>query len=156
MTTSPKTYTPINPDLAGRNFSERELVYLEQRALNNFYDFVLLKFLEEQKNSDLTKAELARRIKRGPDQVNRWLASPSNWTIGTVQRLLAGISGDEIFLHTKPFADRSPQNMTVADLLSDDVSGTESNNAEIKDRSTGSASENENYGISIKQLVKAY
>lgn len=120
MTTSPKTYSPLNPDFSDRDFLERELVYLEQRALNNAYDFVLRKFLEEEKEAGLTKAELAKRIKRDPAHVNRLLASPSNWTIGTIQRLLAGISGDELFLNTKPFANRTPQNLEVSDLLNED------------------------------------
>lgn len=97
--------------------SEATLAYLEQRALSRFYDYVLEQFEKAEAGSDLTKAELARRIRRGPDQVNRLLASPGNWTIGTVARLLAGIATEEPLLSSRPVLGRAPQNVNVIDLL---------------------------------------
>lgn len=97
--------------------SEASLSYLEQRALSQFYDYVMARFEAEESKSNLTKARLARRIQRGQDQVNRLLASPGNWTIATVARLLAGISGEEPVLSSGPLFGLSPQNMTVMDLL---------------------------------------
>jgi len=112
----------LQSDLAGDGpISEEGLAYLEQRALGQFYDYVLSKFEEEEAKSALSKAKLARRIRRGPDQINRLLASPGNWTIGTVARLLAGIAGEEPVLSSNPLFGQSPQNMTVMDLLEDNA-----------------------------------
>lgn len=107
--------------LSGDQIPENKLAYFEQRALNSFYDFVIRKFEEERLNSHLTKAKLASRIGRGPDQVNRWLASPSNWTIGTVARLLVGIAGEEPALSSRKLTGRDPQNISVMSLLDDDI-----------------------------------
>ena len=52
-----------------------------------------------------------------PSQLNRYLASPGNWTIGIIQRLLAGISAEEAFLRSEPLLGRTPQNRNVLDLL---------------------------------------
>lgn len=92
-----------------------KLAYFEQRALNNFYSFVLERFLR----SGLRKADLARRIGLSQPQLTRYLASPGNWTIATVQRLLLGIGGEEVFLRSVPLSGRTPQNMSVLDLLDD-------------------------------------
>jgi len=122
MTTSQTTQF-LSEISGGNAIPEAKLAYLEQRVLNSFYAFVVEKFLDEKKRSGLTQAGLARRINRGTDVVSRWLASPSNWQISTVARLLVGISGDEAILSSLPLAGRSPRNRSVIDLL-DDTSRT--------------------------------
>jgi hypothetical protein len=108
--------TPFLSELAsGEAISEGNLLYLEQRALGQFYDYVLGRFEAEQARSGLTKAKLARRIRKGQDQINRLLASPSNWTIGTVARLLAGIAAEEPILSSSSLLGRAPRNMSVLD-----------------------------------------
>lgn len=96
---------------------ESVIAYLEQRALNEFHDYVLTLFKEERNRSSLTKAKLARRIGRGPEQINRLLANPSNWTIATVARLLAGIAAHEAKLTSDPICGRVPQNSHMGALL---------------------------------------
>ena len=105
----------------GDPIPETTLAYLEQRAINGFYAFVLSKFLDAQKHRKLTQVELARRINRGTDVVNRWLRSPGNWQIGTATRLLVGIAGEEAVLSSIPWAGRTPQNQSVLSLLDDDA-----------------------------------
>ena len=121
MTMSP-TKTPMTSFLSelqnGAPIPENKLAYLEQRALNNFYGAVIKKFMA----SDLKKSELAKRVGLSQPQINRYLASPNNWTIATVQRLLAGISAEEAFLSAEPLLDRTPQNRTVLDLLDETYS----------------------------------
>lgn len=118
MNTSPTTH--LLSDVAGGGpIPEANLAYLEQRVLNAFYAFVMAKFFDEKKKSGLTQAKLARRINRGTDVVNRWLASPGNWQIGTLARLLVGISGEEAALSSVPLLGRTPRNQTVLDLLDD-------------------------------------
>ena len=62
--------------------SKGTLAYLEARAKNAFYDYILTKF-KEAEQSGLTKAKLARRLGRKPDQISHFLGAPGNWTLGT-------------------------------------------------------------------------
>lgn len=55
--------------------------YFHARVLNNFYQYIFRKFLEEEQAGRLTKAELARRIQRKPEIVSRLLGAPGNWTL---------------------------------------------------------------------------
>lgn len=63
--------------------------YLRARAKRLAYELVLKEF----ERSGLTKAELARRLSKGPDRVSRMLGGPGNWTLATVADLLFAISG---------------------------------------------------------------
>ena len=81
------------PDLfdeirAGKPIPIGKLAYFRSRLRLEFYDFILRRFLAQE---NLTKAELARRIHRSPDVVNRWLGAPGNWTIDTLSDLLVGM-----------------------------------------------------------------
>lgn len=84
---------------AGEPIPLGKRAYFQQRTLNKFYDFVVSKFLEREAEG-LTKAELARRIGKGPDQVSRWLGAPGNWTLETVSDLLLGIAAEELVPHS--------------------------------------------------------
>ena len=106
---------------SGEPIPPEKLAYFEQRALNGFYDYVMTRFLEEKERSQLTKAKLAERIGRGPDQINRWLASPTNWTIATVARLLVGIAGEEPVLSSESLLGRVPTNEYWESVLGEDV-----------------------------------
>ena len=67
------------------------LSYFRSRNRHRLYSLVIDNF----RRSDLTQADLARRLGKGPDVVCRWLASPSNWRLDTVSDLLFAISGAE-------------------------------------------------------------
>lgn len=88
----------------------QKLAYLEQRAVNTIYSYVSGKFQREHDSNGLTKADLARRIQKSPAQINRWLATPSNWTLGTLALLLLGISGEEPHISSTKYSNRTPQN----------------------------------------------
>jgi hypothetical protein len=111
-----------DPDAA---IPESKLAYFEQRVLNGFYDYVLTQFEKECQEHGLTKARLARRVNRGADQINRLLASPGNWTIRTVARLLVGICAREARLESDNILGRKPQNMTTMDLLNREIDRTD-------------------------------
>jgi hypothetical protein len=91
--------------------SVRTRAYVGQRARNAFHDYVIRKF----KESDMTKAELARRLQKGQDRINRLLNSPGNWTIDTVAELLAGISAEELLPNSATFLRRPPRNYNQTD-----------------------------------------
>jgi hypothetical protein len=64
-----------------------KLAYFRERFRNALHQMVLKEFLK--KNADgLTRADLARRIGRRPEQITRWLGAPGNWTIDTVSDLM--------------------------------------------------------------------
>jgi hypothetical protein len=67
------------------------LAYFQARNRSRVYEAVLQEFLR----SDLTKAVLARRAGKRPEQINRLLGAPGNWTLDTVSDLLFAISGAE-------------------------------------------------------------
>lgn len=94
------------------------LAYLEARAKNTFYDYILTKFKEAEK-SGLTRAKLARRLGKGSDQISRLLGAPGNWTLGTVAELLVGIGREELLPHSLSFLGRPPRNLQSEDLLGD-------------------------------------
>lgn len=88
--------------------------YLEVRAQNKFYDYVIKKFREKERHG-FTTADLARRIGRRPEVVTRWLSAPRNWTISTLSLLLVGICAEEFEPNSTPFAGRPKRNFSAAE-----------------------------------------
>ena len=84
---------------AGLPIPLEKRAYFHARVLNSFYQFVIQKFLEEERAGRLTKAELARRIERRPEVVSRLLGAPGNWGLETATDLLLGICGEECSPH---------------------------------------------------------
>ena len=105
--------THFQSDLEADRIPAHTLSYVGERARNRFYDFVLKRFAE----SGMSKADLARKIGKGPDRVNRLLGAPGNWTIETIAELLAGISGEEVVPSALPFMNRTCSNMSQDQLL---------------------------------------
>lgn len=64
-----------------------KLAYFRERFRDRLYELVVEEFLK----SGMTRAELARRISRKPEQVTRWLGAPGNWEIDTVSDMLLAI-----------------------------------------------------------------
>jgi|SRR5277367_3119604 len=93
-----------------------ERVYFEQRARNRVLNFLLEKFIDAQKDG-LTKAELARRIEKTPDVINRWLGAPTNLTIDTICDLLLGICGEELIPDSRSPASQPKENYSLYDEL---------------------------------------
>ena len=90
--------------------------YFQTRLRNRLFNFILEKFLEQQKNG-LTKAALGRRIGKTPDVVSRLLGAPGNWTLDTVSDLLIGINAEELEPASSSLLDRQPRNYRHADYL---------------------------------------
>jgi hypothetical protein len=89
--------------------------YLEARAKNAFYDYIYSKF-QESEAAGLTKAKLARRLNKSPDQISHLLGAPGNWTISTVALLLAGICREEVIPDSRSFINKPPRNTQAMDL----------------------------------------
>lgn len=93
----------------GPPIPEAKRVYFQERLRNRFFEFLLNRFLEQQKRG-LTKAKLARRIGKTPDVVNRWLGAPSNLTLDTISDLLLGIAAEELEMGAMSLLNRVPVN----------------------------------------------
>jgi hypothetical protein len=78
----------------GGPISRSKLVYLQERLRGRFFDFILSKF-EEAREGGLNQAKLARRIRKSPEVINRWLSAPANLTLDSISDLLAGIAAEE-------------------------------------------------------------
>jgi hypothetical protein len=78
----------------GESISKSKLVYLQERLRNRFFDFLLSKF-EEAREGGLNQAKLARRIRKSPEVINRWLSAPANLTLDSISDLFAGIAAEE-------------------------------------------------------------
>jgi DNA-binding phage protein len=108
----------VKSEIAGDEpLSDYARAYLNERARNNFYDYVLRRFQEAAEKHQLTKAQLARRIGLGPDRITKVLGSPGNWTLDTITELLVGICREEIVPHSRPYLNRAAHNFRMEDFL---------------------------------------
>ena len=80
--------------LEGKKIPFGKLAYFRERFRNRLYDLVISVFLNQEKTKKLTRADVARRIQRRPEQVTRWLGAPGNWTIDTVSDLILAMGGE--------------------------------------------------------------
>ncbi len=103
---------------SGPTIPEAKRVYFQTRLRNRLFDFILGRFVREQKKG-LTKAALGRRIGKPPEMINRWLGAPSNLTLDTVSDLLLGICAEEITPKSEPLLFQSPRNWTPAPWIDD-------------------------------------
>jgi transcriptional regulator with XRE-family HTH domain len=72
--------------------SSAVLAYFRARTRMRLFNIVRRELIR----SGITKAELAERLGKGPDQVSRWLAMPGNWTLDTVSDLLFATTACEL------------------------------------------------------------
>jgi hypothetical protein len=86
MTTSQTSF--LSEILGNEPISSGKLAYFRGRLSNAIHALVLDEFARLENEGRITRAELARRIGRRPEQVTRWLGSAGNWTIDTFSDLL--------------------------------------------------------------------
>jgi len=94
MTTSHTTPTTTTP--TGDVLSAGDLAYFRQRQSNRVYEAVFKAFV----GTGITKADLARKLKKKPEQITRWLSGPGNWTLDTVSDLLLALGSEMTFVVT--------------------------------------------------------
>src|SRR4051812_35541582 len=85
--------------------------YFQERLRNRLFALIIQEFAEKQTKTGLTQAAVAFRIQKRPEQINRWLSSPGNWTLGTASDLLLAISGAELNFSISPLSE-VPRNQT--------------------------------------------
>lgn len=81
--------TSLSKPITGQRVPPETFAYFRARAKQHAYNLVMGEFLK----SGLTRAELARRLGKGADQISRMLGGPGNWTIATASDLLFAIKG---------------------------------------------------------------
>jgi hypothetical protein len=91
--------------------------YFRARLRNRLYNFIVSKYLAREKAGTLSQAALARRIRRRPEVINRYLSTPGNWTLDTVSDLLLGIGPEELDMISSPVVSRPPRNEAAASQL---------------------------------------
>lgn len=116
MNTYPKTDSSFKQD-KDPPYDHGTLAYFQQRTRNNMYAYIVRRLLQMEEAGTLTRAELARRIKKSPAQVSHMLASPGNWTLATISDLLLGISDEELLPESVPVKRQTPRNFGSRDWL---------------------------------------
>ena len=86
------------------------LSYFRERFRDRLYDLVMEEFLKQDAETGLTRAEVARRIGRRPEQITRWFGAPGNWTLETVSDLLLAVAGAEPDVDLLPLEGRPVRN----------------------------------------------
>jgi hypothetical protein len=94
--------------------------FFQERFRSRLYDLVVSEFLKQEQASGLTRAEVARRIGRKPEQITRWLGAPGNWTLETVSDLLLAISKAEPAIDLSPLDGRPARNLDIPDWARND------------------------------------
>lgn len=89
MTTSQISF--LSEILSNESIPAGKLAYFRRRLSNRLHALVLSEFARLEKEGKITRAELARRIGRRPEQVTRWLGASGNWTLDTLSDLLLGM-----------------------------------------------------------------
>lgn len=100
LDTSAKTsWNAAISDLS-QTLSPGHLGYFQGRLRTKLYSALMRLFLEEKKQG-FTRADLARRLGKRPEQVTRWLAGPGNLKIDTLSDLLLAM-GHELVIEVRP------------------------------------------------------
>lgn len=122
MTMSP---TPFLYDInSGGAIPPEKRAYFEDRLRSRLYDLVLREFKKQQQKSGLTQKHVASRLGKRPEQINRWLSGPGNWTLDTVSNLLLAICKGELDIGVSVLSDQPARNRREPDWLTARASET--------------------------------
>ncbi len=86
----------ISPQMSWKSASSLEDISLDPATLGYFHGLaqseahaiVLSLFQSLSGDKKITRAFIARRLDKSPEQVTRWLSAPGNWTLDTLTNLL--------------------------------------------------------------------
>lgn len=76
---------------ADERLTAAQVGYLEAFAQDRAHDMVRELFMSIPKEEGITRAFLARRLGKKPEQITRWLSVPGNWTLNTLADLLGAM-----------------------------------------------------------------
>lgn len=96
MTISPKM-SLISAISDEHPLTPAQLGYFRSRLRTRIHEVILSIYLDEKKKSGTTKADLANRLGKAPEQITRWLAAPGNLRLDTVSDLLLAMKQELTF-----------------------------------------------------------
>jgi hypothetical protein len=89
--------------LSGAPIPPGQLAYFQERFKTRIFNILIDEFERQcELDPSLTKATIARRIRRRPEQITRWLSGPNNLELETVSDLFLGICGGEPSIAATP------------------------------------------------------
>jgi len=94
MTTSQTPF--LSETISAPRLGEPTLAYFRSRFRHRVHAFLLTEFLKREREG-LTKADLARRLAKKPEQITRWLSAPANYELDTISDLLLGMGSELLF-----------------------------------------------------------
>lgn len=65
--------------------------YFRRLLQNRIHELVLQAFMDQEEREGLTQKQLAGRLEKAPEQINRWLHTAGNWELDTLADLLLGM-----------------------------------------------------------------
>jgi hypothetical protein len=74
-----------------------QLAYFNARAEAQAHSILLRLFVDLSRDGKVTKASLARRLGKSPEQITRWLGAPGNFTLKSFSSLLACMGYEPTF-----------------------------------------------------------
>lgn len=112
MTTSGKTewVTAISDE--SKPLTARHLGYFRGSLRNNLYAEILKLFAAKSK-TNFTRADLARRLNRRPEQITRWFSGPGNLRLDTLSDLLLAM-GHELEITVRPISQAHAEGEPVS------------------------------------------
>ncbi len=87
MITSLKTSWRSVSSLEDKPIPPAMLGYFQGSTKDSAHEEILKVFLESSEKDGMTRAFIARRIGKTPEQITRWLGAPGNWTLDTLTNL---------------------------------------------------------------------
>lgn len=98
--------------------------YFQERLRGRLYDLVIGE-VEKYRARGGTRAGLAKRIGKRPEQITRWLSAPGNLTLDTLSDLLLGLSGAELAIGLEYPAEKKRDTRRLPQALLDVRSGSQ-------------------------------
>lgn len=129
--------------LTGEPIPAGQRAYFQERLKGRIFSFIVGAFLKQQReNPEITKAAIARRLERRPEQINRWLAGPSNMTVETISDLILAVCGSEPSIDVAPLqpATRSQPVARVSTQTSNDLPSSSAQSGAVNERLQNEAS----------------
>lgn len=121
------------------------LAFFREELRNRLYAEVVRRF-HALGDRGFTKAHLARRIGKSPEQVIRWLGAPGNWTLDTASDLLIGmraipnVQADDLIGYLAPAdGDTVARTDALVKDLANRSAPSDSNTKQLLDKITSQA-----------------
>jgi transcriptional regulator with XRE-family HTH domain len=84
----------LSPILEWEIIPTSTLVYFEEQLRRRLHSVILDAFKQRAQERGLTQKQLAKRIRKSPVTINRWLSMSSNLTLDSIAVLMVGLGMD--------------------------------------------------------------